>query len=432
MVMRSALLASAVTSVQGAHFAVLVAGSNTYGNYRHQADVCHSYHVVKANGIPDENIIVMAYDDIANNSRNPFPGKMFNQPTAAGVEGKDVYEGCKIDYSGTDVNPANFLNVLTGTGNGKVLKSTADDNVFVFFSDHGAPGLIAFPTGAGVVHKADLQSAFDTMHSKKMYKKLVMYLETCESGSMFEGLTTPNVYALSAANPTESSWGSYCGSDAMVNGKSVGSCLGDLFSIAWMEDSDATDIATETLDAQFTTVRTRVSKSQVLQWGELGFKTDKVSDYQGTTNEVSLSTTAAGGSATAWNAREIDLRQAYERYASAPNAEERFVAGEELQAALKDQLEIEAAYERFLEIVYPGDASRQEAARTAIHPADQKECELSTRASFVENGDFDSWTGFAMQFHRYIVNVCADVVGSGANIDLTLAAKQACAGTTIV
>jgi len=432
MVMRSALLASAVTSVQGAHFAVLVAGSNTYSNYRHQADVCHSYHVVKANGIPDENIIVMAYDDIASSSRNPFPGKMFNQPSAAGVEGKDVYEGCKIDYSGKDVNPANFVNVLTGKGSGKVLKSTADDNVFIFFSDHGAPGLIAFPSGAGVMHKLELQAALDTMHSKNMYKKLVMYLETCESGSMFEGLTTPNVYALSAANPKESSWGVYCGKDAMVNGKNVGSCLGDLFSISWMEDSDAVDISKETLDAQFAKVSTRTNKSQVMQWGELGFKTDEVSDYQGTTDEISLARTAPGGSATAWSAREIDLRQAYERYASATDAEERLVAGEELQAVLKDQLEVEAAYERFLEIVYPGDASSQEAARIAIHPADQKECELSTRASFVANGDFDSWTGFAMQFHRYIVNVCADVVGSGANIDLALAAKKACAGTTIV
>jgi len=432
MVMRSALLASAVTSVQGAHFAVLVAGSNTYNNYRHQADVCHSYHVVKANGIPDENIIVMAYDDIASSPRNPFPGKLFNQPSVAGVEGKDVYEGCKIDYSGKDVNPTNFVNVLTGTGSGKVLKSTADDNVFVFFSDHGAPGLISFPTGAGVMHKAELQATLNVMHSRNMYKKLVMYLETCESGSMFEGLTTPNVYAVSAANPKEPSWGYYCGADAKVNGKNVGSCLGDLFSIAWMEDSDATDITTETLDAQFTSVHTRVSKSQVLQWGELGFKTDKVSDYQGKTDEVSLTRTAAGGSATAWSAREIDLRQAQGRYASATNAEERLVAGEELQAVLKDQLEVEAAYERFLEIVYPGDASRQEAARAAIRPANQKECELSTRASFVANGDFDSWTGFAMQFHRYIVNVCADVIETGANIDLALAAQKACAGTTIV
>jgi legumain len=56
------------------HWAVLVAGSNTYGNYRHQADVCHAYQIMKKNGIPEDQIIVFAYDDIANNRQNPFPG----------------------------------------------------------------------------------------------------------------------------------------------------------------------------------------------------------------------------------------------------------------------------------------------------------------------------------------------------------------------
>jgi hypothetical protein len=29
----------------GSHWAVLIAGSASYGNYRHQSDVCHAYHV---------------------------------------------------------------------------------------------------------------------------------------------------------------------------------------------------------------------------------------------------------------------------------------------------------------------------------------------------------------------------------------------------
>merc|ERR1712137_860099 len=157
------------------------------------------------------------------------------------------------------------MKVLTGTASGKNLGSTSDDNVFVFFSDHGATGLIAFPSSE--LHKADLQSTFETMHSKNMYNKLTFYLETCESGSMFEGMTTPGVYALSASSPTESSWGTYCGSDAMVNGKSIGSCLGDLFSVSWMEDSDVEDLTQETLKQQADIVTTATSKSKVMQWG---------------------------------------------------------------------------------------------------------------------------------------------------------------------
>ena len=95
------------------NFAVLVAGSNSWFNYRHQADVLHAYQVLLQKNFPPQNIIVFAYDDIANNTRNPFPGQVFNKPTYADP-GVDVYAGAKIDYSGATVTPENFLNVLSG------------------------------------------------------------------------------------------------------------------------------------------------------------------------------------------------------------------------------------------------------------------------------------------------------------------------------
>jgi legumain len=69
-----------VTMAPADHWAVLVAGSNTYSNYRHQADIFHAYQVMKKNGIPEDQIILFAYDDVANNRKNPFPGQVFNKP----------------------------------------------------------------------------------------------------------------------------------------------------------------------------------------------------------------------------------------------------------------------------------------------------------------------------------------------------------------
>jgi len=69
-------------------WAVLVAGSQGYGNYRHQADVCHAYQILKKGGLKDENIIVFMYDDIAYNPLNPRPGIIINKPN-----GPDVYRG---------------------------------------------------------------------------------------------------------------------------------------------------------------------------------------------------------------------------------------------------------------------------------------------------------------------------------------------------
>ena len=73
---------------QGRLWAVLVAASRGWENYRHQADVCHAYQVLHGHGVPEDNIIVMMYDDIAYNQRNPYQGKIFNRPN-----GSDVYKG---------------------------------------------------------------------------------------------------------------------------------------------------------------------------------------------------------------------------------------------------------------------------------------------------------------------------------------------------
>lgn len=93
------------------NWAVLVAGSNTYSNYRHQSDVFHAYQILKKNGFSQDRIITFAYDDIADNIKNPFKGKVFNKPTNANP-GIDVYAGVVIDYKGANVDPAIFLNVL--------------------------------------------------------------------------------------------------------------------------------------------------------------------------------------------------------------------------------------------------------------------------------------------------------------------------------
>ena len=85
------------------------------------------------------------------------------------------------------------------------------------------------------------------------YEKLVFYMEACNSGSMFEGLlpTDINVYATTAANPTEPSWGTYCPPDDVVDGREMKTCLGDLYSVNWLEDSEEKAGQAERLGDQF-------------------------------------------------------------------------------------------------------------------------------------------------------------------------------------
>merc|ERR1719230_1765464 len=112
---------------------------------------------------------------------------------------------------------------------------------------------------------------------------MVVYMEACESGSMFQNGLLPddiNVYALSAANGKESSWGTYCPPDDKVNGKSLNTCLGDLFSVNWMEDSDKAQMGTETLAMQFNTVQRETNKSHVLEWGDKSFTGEDIGEFQ--------------------------------------------------------------------------------------------------------------------------------------------------------
>lgn len=260
------------------HWAVLVAGSNTYSNYRHQADICHAYQILHANGIPDEQIIVMMYDDIANSPSNKKKGTIINHP-----DGKDVYAGVPKDYTGKEVTATNFLNILQGkdmssVGSGKTLKSTSNDKVFVYYADHGATGLVAMPSGP-YLYATDLINALNTMHSSNMYKELVFYLEACESGSMFQNLDTSiNVYATTASNAAESSYACYYVS-------TLGTYVGDCYSVAWMEDSDAADIHSETLNTQFESVKKTVTESHVLQFGDLQIDSEVLEEFQSNLTE---------------------------------------------------------------------------------------------------------------------------------------------------
>lgn len=278
--MRTTLFAAALAAVAEAtnHWGVIVAGSNGYYNYRHQADAAHAYQILRKNGFSDDHIILMMYDDVRYNRSNPFPGELFNR-----TDGPNVAGNLKIDYSGREVTPENFLAVLTGdsaSASGPVLESDSDSKVFVYFTDHGAPGLVAFPSD--VLYADDLQKAFDTMTDKKMFKEMVVYIEACESGSMFPYLSSDSkIFGLTASNASQSSYASYCGNDAYVNGTYIGSCLGDLFSTNWMEDSDiSSHMFGETLAQQADLVKKETTYSPVNQFGDKSFLNEYISSFQ--------------------------------------------------------------------------------------------------------------------------------------------------------
>lgn len=326
---------------------------------------------------------MIAYDDIALHPLNPFPGKLFNRPG-----GPDVYSGITIDYKREEANARNFLGVLRGNtslvaknerASGRVLLAGPKDRSFVYYSDHGAPGLVGMPAGvplwANQLHaalrarganyetfastasavasaSAETVSAFSgpsTASSRPQLSPgtLVFYLEACESGSMFTGLLDPSlpIYATTAANGEESSWGTYCPTFSLAyNGNFVSvsptpsgdvavprnatdangvpldgpsgllvpvlnTCLGDLYSVSWLEDAEAASADTETLKSQYKSVRDRTSNdgtfemgSHVLRFNNGTIDKDVLDDFEGADDNGSRRDWGAngGGDEDAW------------------------------------------------------------------------------------------------------------------------------------
>ncbi|XP_047341072.1 vacuolar-processing enzyme-like [Impatiens glandulifera] len=319
----------------GTRWAVLIAGSNGYWNYRHQADVCHAYQLLKRGGVKEENIVVLMYDDIAYNAENPRKGIIINSP-----HGEDVYKGVPKDYTGEDVNVDNLFAVILGNksaltgGSGKVVDSGPDDHIFIYYSDHGGPGVLGMPTNP-YLYANDLIEVLKKKHASGTYKSLVLYLEACESGSIFEGLLPEglNIYATTASNAEESSWGTYCPGEFPSPPEEYETCLGDLYSVAWMEDSDIHNLQTETLHQQYEQVKRRTINentpygSHVMQFGDLKVSADHLFLYMGTNpandNKSCVHESSFQLPSKAVNQRDADLLHFWDKLRKAPDGSNR-------------------------------------------------------------------------------------------------------------
>lgn len=327
----------------GTQWAILLAGSSGYWNYRHQADICHAYQILRKGGLKEENIVVFMYDDIAHDEENPYPGTIINHP-----QGSDVYAGVPKDYTGENVTVNNFFAVLLGNkslvtgGSGKVVESDPNDRIFIYYSDHGGPGVLGMPIPP-YLYANDFIQVLNQKHDAGSYREMVIYIEACESGSIFEGLlpTDMNIYATTASNAEENSWGTYCPGMDPPPPPEYDTCLGDLYSVAWMEDSEMNNLKEETLLQQYDLVKRRTSNhntymsgSHVMQYGNLTISQEELYLYMGfdsansnaslvLENSLLLERTAA----KAINQRDADLLYMWQKYKkSKEDSPERFTA----------------------------------------------------------------------------------------------------------
>nr|XP_016487189.1 PREDICTED: vacuolar-processing enzyme-like [Nicotiana tabacum] len=434
----------------GTKWAVLVAGSNGWWNYRHQADVCHAYQLLKKGGLKDENIIVFMYDDIANNTENPRPGVLINNP-----HGQDVYQGVPKDYVGEDVNADNFFNVILANksgitgGSGKILDSGPNDNIFIYYTDHGGPGIVSMPTG--LVYANDLINVLKKKHASGTYSKMVFYLEACESGSMFDGLLPEglNIYVTTASKPDENSWGTYCG---LGSGACLvecpppefdGVCLGDLYSVAWMEDSDVQDRQTTTLDNQYDRIANRTAAnlthgSHVMQYGDMELSVDALFQYMGSVSTSHSQAPCPMASAPSpmdaasfltssenVDQRDTELFYLTSKYQGAPKgSNEEFEANRKLNEVISQRNQVDNSVKRLGELLFGVEKGNEvlQSVRPAGQPlVDNWDCLKSYVKTF--EAHCGKLTAYGKKHVRGIANICNAGIESE---EMVAATAQAC------
>ena len=185
-------------------WALLVAASNGWTNYRHQADVLTIYQMLKRKGYDDDHIVLVMEDDIAQNEANPEKGVVVSR-----IDGSNVYQDVVVDYRTSELCASDLGSILTGENLEHlphVLHPDADDNVFFFWSGHGSPGQLEWLDTPDGFQAKDADRMLSSVNAKNSCRKLLWMVETCFSGSV--GCVAdqyPHTLCITAANANETS-----------------------------------------------------------------------------------------------------------------------------------------------------------------------------------------------------------------------------------
>ena len=349
--------------------AVLIAGSKSYKNYRHQSDVFTMYQILRARGVPDKNIIIFAYDDIATCKSNPHPGQVVNEQ-----DGVNVYPGHnRVDYHGRDVNTENIFRCLLGVSKKRNLASTSKDDVLIFFSDHGAPGALALPHRGenSKLFANELNEVINTMQKRGKFGRLLFVVEACESGSVGEVIECKNVLTITASNAMESSRAFKWDDDHST-------FLSNLFTFRVFQGLEDNKVVS--VNDLFSHAKSETARSEVCYFGDKSILNCPLGNFFGkeTGNPSPLKNhkkynegknTAGGDGVRAWDVFPAILRKMHRRTTD-PNMKNVIEASLKLEQARRKRAG--AKFNRLMARMAPGLASKNSKARQHVKIKDWK------------------------------------------------------------
>lgn len=198
------------------NWALVIATSATWKNYRHQADALAHYQALKVNGFDDDHVVLITVDDLANAAENVRVGEVVNEPGGPNVRALAI-----PDYVGKSLTSTQVMAVLEGNTDPNlptVLHTQADDNVYVFMVGHGGfeGPYIGMDerssddvTAENFISPELFASTVARMKLNNRFRRMLIAVDACHSGVLapaFEALAIPDVVLFAAAGEAESSF----------------------------------------------------------------------------------------------------------------------------------------------------------------------------------------------------------------------------------
>jgi len=199
-----------------------------------------------------------------------------------------------------------------------------------------------------------------------------------------------------------------------VDGVDVDSCLGDLFSVNWMEDSDRVGVS-ETLFTQYTTVRNLTNLSHVMQYGQVDFVDLPTGTFIGgvarslrrliPTSEQSTAVIAHKNSVPS---RDVPMHLLYNKYKKADTPTTRRAAMRKLALEVDMRVHVDTVFEQFAQLAVVAANQSGERVDSLFGmpetPIIHDECMNVVEA--VWRAECGGWNDYSTQYGSVIINAC--------------------------
>ena len=188
------------------NWALVIGASDTWDNYRHQADALAIYQLLKRHGYDDDHIVLVLADNIAYDENNIYPGEVYVKPKSEG--GENVYHDVKVDYRLNDIPLGSLRKIILGERSAEfpeVFDADEHSNIFMYWCGHANRGKMAWGSDQQLTTET-MKGGWQEILAARKFRKFFAAIDACYSGSIgeaFEGI--PGLLCLTAANASEPS-----------------------------------------------------------------------------------------------------------------------------------------------------------------------------------------------------------------------------------